>query len=734
MGDDAVERAGGAGGDGLGVVELELRRGGEALGEGLMALVEPARLAAAQGGRIDQIALGNAAHGAAQRDASGVGHHNPAAFGRQGNLIEPLRQRLRRRLGTCQIGGQRAGDRGLFEQRNRNTRRQAAQAEARLAQPHRLGLDLGAHHHAPVGIGQAGFGQHLVEQESFHRRIVLEVALVIAALGAVERRLGDVEMAALDQLRHLAEEECQQQCADMRAVDVGVRHDDDAVVAQLADIEAALFRLAPPDAGAHRGDERADFGRAQHAVEPRALDVEDLALQRQDRLVFAVSPLLGGAAGRVTLDDEEFAFRRVPLLAIRQLARQCRDIEHAFAPCQFAGLAGRLAGGGGVHHLLDDAFGFARVGFEPVADDVGHHRLHHRLHLGGDQLVLGLRGEFRVRHLDRQYCRHALAHVLADEGEIVLLAHPLGIFRHHARQRLAEPGEMGAAVALRDVVGEAQHRLMETVVPGQCEFDADFAACGGVLGDDADRRVQHRCLGAVEPIDEGHQPALVEEDALHRLGMALVAQHDGDARIEECEFPQPPLQDGELEFDLGEGAGRWLERHLGAGRLHRIAGDRQRGDGVAMFEADEMLLADAPDLDFHPLRQRIDHRRAHAVQPARDLVGVLVELAAGVQAGEHHFGGGDAFLVMDVGRDAAPVVAHRDGAVAVQGEGHLVGEPGLGFVDRVVDDLEGHVMQARAVIGVPDIHAGPLAHGIETAEHGDRRGVIRVGVGRGGIG
>ena len=139
---------------------------------------------------------------------------------------------------------------------------------------------------------------------------------------------------------------------------------------------------------------------------------------------------------------------------------------------------------------------------------VGDGGLHHRLHLGADQLVLGLRGEFRVRHLDRQHGGHAFAHVLADERETVLLAHALGVFRHHAGQRLAEAGEMRAAVALRDVVGEAQHRLVEAVVPGQREFDADAVP-----------RRPRRCtliggantgaLRAVEPFDEGDQAALV---------------------------------------------------------------------------------------------------------------------------------------------------------------------------------------------------------------------------------
>ena len=108
-----------------------------------------------------------------------------------------------------------------------------------------------------------------------------------------------------------------------RAVDVGVGHDDDLVVAQLVGIE-----LVAADAGAERGDQRADLLAAQHLVEARALDVEDLAAQRQHRLEFAVAALLGGAAGAVALDDEQFGFGRIALLAIGELARQ-REMSSA---------------------------------------------------------------------------------------------------------------------------------------------------------------------------------------------------------------------------------------------------------------------------------------------------------------------------------------------------------------------------------------------------------------------
>ena len=53
-------------------------------------------------------------------------------------------------------------------------------------------------------------------------------------------------------------------------------------------------------------------------------------------------------------------------------------------------------------------------------------------------------------------------------------------------------------------------------------------------------------------------------------------------------------------------------------------------------------------------------------------------------------------------------------------------EAGQRLVDGVVDDFIDHVMQARAVVGVADIHAGALAHGIEALQDLDRLGVVGV--------
>ncbi len=118
----------------------------------------------------------------------------------------------------------------------------------------------------------------LISQASSARSSRMKVSAA-PALRPEQRRLRDEHVAVVDELAHLAVEERQQQRPDVRSVDVRVGHDDDAVVAQLRDVEVFLA-----DAASQRGDHRFDLVAAEHLVEARAFDVEDLSLDREDCL------------------------------------------------------------------------------------------------------------------------------------------------------------------------------------------------------------------------------------------------------------------------------------------------------------------------------------------------------------------------------------------------------------------------------------------------------------------
>src|SRR5690606_20527657 len=117
---------------------------------------------------------------------------------------------------------------------------------------------------------------------------------------------------------------------------------------------------------------RADLLRGDHAIEARALDVEDLALQRQDRLGATVPALLGRATCRITLDDENLGERRVFLLAVGELPGQTGDVQRAFAARHLARLARRFARPRRVDDLADNVLGFGRVLEQELAKLLRH--------------------------------------------------------------------------------------------------------------------------------------------------------------------------------------------------------------------------------------------------------------------------------------------------------------------------------------------------------------------------
>ncbi len=108
-------------------------------------------------------------------------------------------------------------------------------SSVRLARVHGGFLELGRRHLAQA-LEAADLDLAAAGELALHQLVLMRVVAGIGDLAAlaqaIERRLRQEEMAVLDQLRHFAIEEGHQQRGDMRAVDIGVGHDDDLVVAQ----------------------------------------------------------------------------------------------------------------------------------------------------------------------------------------------------------------------------------------------------------------------------------------------------------------------------------------------------------------------------------------------------------------------------------------------------------------------------------------------------------------------
>src|SRR5215218_8285980 len=109
--------------------------------------------------------------------------------------------------------------------------------------------------------------------------------------------------------------------------------------------------------------------------------------------------------------------------------------------------------------------------------------------------------------------------------------------------------------------------------------------------------------------------------------------------------PQPTGQERRLTQALEEGLHRPLElllvedlevgqerdRRSGVLLALRLAHDLEVAGRLAAGELLTVDLSVAAHLDPEPLRERVHHRHAHAVQAAGNLVALAAELPAGVQ-------------------------------------------------------------------------------------------------------
>ncbi len=281
---------------------------------------------------------------------------------------------------------------------------------------------------------------------------------------------------------------------------------------------------------------------------------------------------------------------------------------------------------------------------------------------------------------------------------------------------------MRTAVFLRNVVGKAKHAFVIGVGPLQCCFNLNIAVVVAAA-ERNDAFVQRR-FRFVDVVDKGRQSALIVHHHFARFGAAVVNQLEINAGIEKRLFTDASFQRFKIEFGHGKGFRRRQKSNFGAVTAVGFADNFQMFGHAAVGKRHHMFVALAPDAQPQPGRQCVDHRNADAVQTARDLVRVVVKLAARVQLGHNDFGGRNPFFLMHADRNSAAVVADGGRTVGIEDNFGFVAVTGERFVDGVIQNFINHMMQAGAVIGVADVHSRTFANRVQPAQNLNRIGII----------
>ncbi len=114
------------------------------------------------------------------------------------------------------------------------------------------------------------------------------------------------------------------------------------------------------------------------------------------------------------------------------------------------------------------------------------------------------------------------------------------------------------------------------------------------------------------------------------------------------------------------------------------------------------------------------------MQTTGNFIGVVIKLAAGMQHGHDHFRRRNTLFFVNTGWNSATIILYRYGIISMNGDLNFTTVSGECFVDGVIHNLEYHMVQTGAVIGITDVHARAFAYRIKPFQDFDTGGVIRI--------
>ena len=320
----------------------------------------------------------------------------------------------------------------------------------------------------------------------------------------------------------------------MRAVHIGICHDDDLVIAQFCDVK--IISVPFGKTASEGVDHRFDLRVCQDLVDRCFFDIQDLAAYGQDRLVVPVSCGLGRTAGRVSLNDKNLALFGVSAFTVGEFSVAVKG-KLLFYQQVCPGLLLGLPDFCGSFRAAEDGFQAVQVLVE-IPDDLL--RCHLRDCFGSIlvvKLCLCLSLKAGIGMTDRDDCRNTVADIRAGKVHILFLqdAELPGVRIHHLCEGGLEACQMRSAFRIIDIVAEPQHRLVEFVHILKRHLHGDMSFRLSLKID----RFTDRFLVLVQVPDITDDPIRFMESNLFRFLSPLIPEKNGQGRIQIRRLMQP---------------------------------------------------------------------------------------------------------------------------------------------------------------------------------------------------
>ena len=274
----------------------------------------------------------------------------------------------------------------------------------------------------------------------------------------------------------------------MRTVDIGIGHDDNLMIAQLADVWCLRVFFCS-DGHAKRTENVGDFLIVENLMLHRLFNVKNLTAQRKDGLMHTVTAHLCRTACRVSLDDKQFAILCRVRLTVGQFARQSATAKRRLALDAHTGLVGCLTRTGCKRHLLHDGAGLLRMLLKIYAQRLADCRLNGSDNLVVAEFCLCLTLELRLQHFYRNNRCQSFTEIGRIDCHLLFLKNlgVVGIFLQRRRQSAAETRKVRTALDGVDIVDKRIYILVERCIVSKRHLHRDALALGVDINDVVDK-------------------------------------------------------------------------------------------------------------------------------------------------------------------------------------------------------------------------------------------------------
>ena len=328
----------------------------------------------------------------------------------------------------------------------------------------------------------------------------------------------------------------------MAAIDIGIGHDDDFVITEFLDVRFfAVFFTVNAESYTQSRDDVVHFIAFERFVPHGFFYIENFTPQRQYGLCGAAASLLGRPAGRISLDEEYFAFFGVSRRAVRQFSRQSASAHGTFALYRLPRFAGGDTCGSSENDFIYDEFGLFGVLFEIVGESFAHGLVHGAAYFIVAQFGLGLAFELGLGNFYRNDGDESFPEIFSRYFYFCLFecfgTCVFGIFFQDPRESRTETRLMRSSFDRVDVV----HVRVQVFAVSRVVHDSAFDGNALFLGIEVDDVVDERFVVSVEKSDEFFDTFFGVEYFLFGIAFLVffpeIGKSNGNAFIEISQFP-----------------------------------------------------------------------------------------------------------------------------------------------------------------------------------------------------